>query len=72
MKTYQRIMGSSSFPHQCPVDQWATCKGRSGRPRTAVWETPEGTSTTVWIAGALIMTIIIVVVAVLYGKRANF
>ena len=45
--------------------------GTSDVTLTAVWETSEGTSTTVWIAGALIAVIIIVAVAVLYRRRAN-
>jgi uncharacterized repeat protein (TIGR02543 family) len=45
--------------------------GTSDVTLTAVWETSEGTSTTVWIAGALIVTIVIVAVAVLYRRRAN-
>ncbi len=46
--------------------------GTSDVTLTAVWETSEGTSTAPWMAGALIVTIVIVVVAVLYGRRANF
>jgi uncharacterized repeat protein (TIGR02543 family) len=46
--------------------------GTSDVTLTAVWESTDVTRGTASIAGALIATIVIVMVAVLYGRRANF